>query len=128
MAEIVFQVVAITGFFHVFSCMLVYYLEWHMRRQFTPLLSQDADRKGAQKEKGSPVVKSVVSPSAKKKADSKKTADGLPIHIFRTLLDDLATLVLNTIQLPRDERSITMATQPTELQSKAFELLEVRLN
>ncbi len=50
------------------------------------------------------MAKSVVSPSAKKKADSKKTAEGLPVHSFRTLVDDLATLVLNTVQLPRDER------------------------
>ncbi len=69
-----------------------------------------------------------VSPSAKKKADSKKTVEGLPVHSFWTLLDDLATLVLNTVQLPTDEGSITMATQPTAPQSKAFKLLEVCLN
>ena len=113
---------------HVFLCMLACYLEWHMRMKLAPLLFQDADREGAQKEKGSPVAKSVVSTSAKKKAASKKTPEGLPVHSFRTLLDDLATLVLNTVQLPTDEGSITMATQPTALQSKAFELLEVRLN
>ena len=89
---------------HVFLCMLAYYLEWHMRMKLAPLLFQDADREGAQEEKG------------------------LPVHSFQTLLDDLATLVLNTVQLPTDKGSMTMATQPTALQSKAFELLEVRLN
>ena len=68
------------------------------------ILLRHAQRKSAQKEKGSPMAKSVVSPSAKKKADSKKTAEGLPVHSFQTLVDDLATLVLNTVQLPRDER------------------------
>jgi len=74
------------------------------------------------------VALSVVSTSATKKAESKKTTEGLPDHSFRTLLDDLATLVVNTVQLPSDKASITMATQPTALQSKAFRLLEVRLN
>ena len=43
-----------------------------------------------------------------------------------TLLDDLATLALNTVHLPDNpENRFAVATQPTSLQRRAFELLDV---
>ncbi len=53
-----------------------------MRMKLAPLLFQDADREGAQEITGTPVAKSVVLPSTKKKAASKKTTEGLPVHNF----------------------------------------------
>ena len=51
------------------------------------------------------------------KARSKRTADGLPVHSFRTLLEDLATIVRNQVvpKLPGD-RPFTIMTRPTPLQ------------
>ena len=48
------------------------------------------------------------------------------MHSLPTLLDDLATLTLNTVHLPDNpENRFTVATQPTPLQRRAFELLDV---
>ena len=70
--------------------------------------------------------KAEVSESAKAKADTKRTPDGLPVHGFRTLLDDLGTLTLNDASLPgRPDSLFRIATEPTELQARAFGLLGV---
>jgi hypothetical protein len=45
------------------------------------------------------------SPSAQQKARSKRTKENLPVHSFRTLLDDLATISKNLIQ-PRLKRRL----------------------
>ena len=71
----------------------------------------------------------VVSPkkpstSAARKARTKKTVDGAPVHSFQTLLADLATLVRNTIQ-PNLEGapSWQQETEPTPIQRRALDLL-----
>ena len=60
----------------------------------------------------------------KAKADTKLTPDGLPVHSFTTLLSDLGTLTLNHVSLPgRSDSRFLLASEPTELQAKAFALL-----
>lgn len=77
---------------------------------------------------------SVVTPSKRSKkalakAATKKTSEKLPVHSFRTLMTDLATIVKNQFQSNGLEASLTFEkiTQPTPLQQKAFDLLEVSL-
>jgi Transposase DDE domain len=41
---------------HVFLCMLAYYIEWHLREAWAPLLFQDRDRTAAEAERASPVT------------------------------------------------------------------------
>ena len=109
---------------HVFLCVLAYYLEWHMRRALAPLLFEDADRAGAAAQRGTPVEKAEVSDSAQAKAASKATPEGLPVHGFDTLLQDLATLTLNDVTLPgQPDTPFRLLAEPTELQRKAFDLL-----
>ena len=67
-----------------------------------------------------------VSPAAKAKAASRKTADGQPVHSFRTPLQDLATLTRNTVRFG-DAPPVTMLAKPTLIQQKAFEKLAVPL-
>ena len=64
------------------------------------------------------------SPAARAKASSKQTPDGLPVHSFQTLLDDLATLIRNTL-VPNlaGAPGWTQDTEVTPLQTRAFELL-----
>jgi hypothetical protein len=111
---------------HVLLCMLAYYLEWHMRQTLAPLLFEDHDRAAAEAQRSSPVAKATPSPAAKRKAASKQTepADGttLPVHSFRTLLSDLATLTRNMICFGGQKLSI-VTTNPTELQRRALELI-----
>ena len=108
---------------HVFLCMLAYYVEWHMRRALAPLLFDDEDREGAQAQRPSIVAPAQRSQSANKKAASKQTADGRPTHSFRTLLADLATLTRNRVRF--GEQAFDMLATPTELQARAFQLLDV---
>ncbi len=111
---------------HVFLCMLACHVEWHMRRRLAPLLFEDDDREGARARRSSPVEPAEVSESAKGKADTKRTPDGLPVHSFTTLLADLATLTLNEVTLPGcPDNAFPLLATPTELQGRAFELLEI---
>ena len=112
---------------HVLLCMLAYYVEWHMRRALAPLLFDDEDPDAAEAARASIVAPAQVSESAKKKARSKRTANGLPVHSFRTLLGDLATVAKNRVvpRLPGAE-PFEILTRPTALQREAFKLLGVR--
>ncbi len=109
---------------HVFMCMLAFHVEWHMRQRLAPMLFEDDDREAARR--SAPVEKAEVSQSAKAKAADKRSPDGLPVHSFRTLLDDLGTLTLNDASLPgRPDSQFRIASEPTGLQAKAFGLLGV---
>ncbi len=111
---------------HVFLCMLAYHVEWHMRRRLAPILFEDGDREGARAQRGSPVAPAEVSERAKAKADSKLSPDELPVHSFTTLLADLATLTLNEAAVPAGpDHGFPVFAQPTELQGRAFDLLEI---
>ena len=59
-------------------------------------------------------------------ADTKLSAEAEPVHSFRTLLQDLATLARNRIQ-PKDGsvEPFDILTTPTPLQQRAFDLLRV---
>ena len=109
---------------HVFLCMLAYYVEWHMREKLAPLLFDDEDAQYAETLRESVVAPAVRSPSAKQKDRTKRTADGLPVHSFRTLLADLATLAKNLVCTGNDAlHTFHVTTQSTPLHRKAFELL-----
>ena len=113
---------------HVFLCMLAYYVEWHMRQRLKPLLFDDEEPDVAEAARPSVVAPAEVSPSAQVKARRKRTASGEPVHSFRTLLDDLATVANNRVVAPlADAKPFDLITRPTALQRKAFKLLGVRL-
>ena len=111
---------------HVFLCALACHVEWHLRRRLAPLLFEDDDPEGARAQRASPVQPARTSERARRKSASKTAAGGLPAHSLTTLLDDLATLAMNTVHLPDNpENRFAVATQPTPLQRRAFELLDV---
>jgi transposase len=113
---------------HVLLCMLAYYLEWHMRRCLAPMLFDDTDREAAETQRRSVVAQAQRSKAAVKKQTTGLTADGLPVHSFRSLLVDLATLARNTIITAiTPHYPLTVLTRPTPIQQKAFDLLGVRL-
>jgi hypothetical protein len=111
---------------HVFLCMLAYYVEWHMRARLKPMLFDDEYLDEASASRASPVVKAARSEHAKAKDASKTAEDGLPLHSFRTLLQDLATLAYNVTHTHLNpEAKIILTTRPTPLQAKAFKLLDL---
>jgi transposase len=111
---------------HVFICMLAYYVEWHIRRALAPMLFDDDDKPAAARRRQSAVAKAPRSEKAERKARTKLTANGAPVHSFQTLLADLATIVKNRVQ-PKDGSapSFEMITTPTPLQQQALDLLGV---
>jgi hypothetical protein len=113
---------------HVFLCMLAYYLEGHMRRALAPLLFDDTDKDAAEAARQSVVAKAQRSRGAIRKQTTGITPDGLPVHSFRTLLADLATLTRNTIIVAiTPGLPLNVLSQPTPVQRRAFELLGVAL-
>jgi len=109
---------------HVFLCMLGYYVEWHMRERLKPMLFDDEYLDEASASRASPVAKALRSEHAKGKDRSKTANDGLPLHSFPTLLQDLATLAYNiTHTALNPEAKIVLTTRPTPVQHKAFSLL-----
>jgi transposase len=113
---------------HILLCMLAYYVEWHMRQLLAPILFDDDDKPQAQTARTSIVAPAQRSASAKHKALTKQTRDGMKVHSFQTLLGDLATIVKSRIQ-PKDKTvpSFDMLTTPTVIQQRAFDLLGVTL-
>jgi transposase len=109
---------------HVFLCMLAYYVEWHLRRSLAPLLFQDHDRPAAAEQRTSVAAKAGISPAAKRKKARRKTDDGLPVHSFQTLLEDLATATRTRLRI--GEHTVEQLALLTPLQERAFQLLEVR--
>ena len=113
---------------HVFLCMLAYYVEWHMREKLAPLLFEDHDREAAEAARSSIVQPAPRSDAARAKDKTKQTADGLPVHSFRTLLADLGTLAKNRVRLEGETGSeFYELTQPTPFQQRALDLLSVTL-
>jgi len=110
---------------HIFLCMLAYYVEWHMREAWRELMFADEDQDA--KQKRDPVAPAVRSKPALNKVHTRTLADGSPAHSFRSLLDDLTTIVRNTCRVPGEQTSngnFTIDTTPSDKQQRAQELLE----
>jgi len=113
---------------HVFLCMLAYYLEWHMRQELAPMLFDDTDKGAAEAARASVVAPAQRSEAAIRKQTTGVTPDGLPVHSFRTLLADLATLTRNTIVTAiAPALPLIVLARPTPVQRRAYELLQLAL-
>jgi transposase len=117
---------------HVLLCVLAYYVEWHMRGALAPLLFDDEDPDAGEARRTSPVAAAQVSERAERKAASKRSEDGQPVHSFHSLLADLTTIAKNRIHVTlrgvtTETRTFDRITTPTPLQQKALDLLGVRL-
>jgi transposase len=110
---------------HIFLCMLAYYVEWHLRKAWAPLLFDD--QFPGDHEDGSPVLPALRSKDALKKAAIKKLPDGTPVHSFQTLLSELSTIVTNDCRVPEipEIPPFRLTTRPNQTQAKAFDLLGI---
>jgi hypothetical protein len=110
---------------HIFLCMLAYYVEWHMREAWRPLLFADEDQEA--KRTRDPVAPAKRSAGAEEKALTRKLPDGSLAHSFRTLLEHLATIVRNTCRTPRVKATAStfqIVTTPSASQRRALELID----
>jgi transposase len=110
---------------HIFLCLLTGYLEWHLRRAWTPLLFDDESLAQDRKTRD-PVAPARPSAAADRKRASRRTDDGLPVHSMATLIAELATRCKNTCRLKSNPEApaITLLTEPTQIQSRALELIQ----
>lgn len=111
---------------HVFLCMLAYYLEWHLRAALAELLFDDHEREAAEATRSSIVAPAPRSEAAKRKEQTRRTSNGLPVQSFQCLLADLATLCKHRVRWTSNpDVEFQRVTDPTELQQHVFKLLEL---
>lgn len=110
---------------HVFLCMLAYYVEWHLREAWAPILFHEHDRPAAEAERASPVAAAAPSQAALRKRGRRSTDDGLPLSSFRDLMAHLATQTMNVVAMAgAPEAAFTTTSKPTTLQEAALRLLD----
>jgi transposase len=113
---------------HIFLCVLAYYVEWHLRRAWAPLLFEDEERR-EERQRRDPILPAQPSASAQHKKRSRETADGLPVHSFESLLEELATRgrVTYALKSATSEQKSTLTFQqvpkPNPVQARAYELV-----
>lgn len=110
---------------HIFLCMLAYYVEWHMREAWRPVLFCDEDQE--RKKMRDPVAPATRSKSALEKVHFKTLPDGRVVHSFQTMLKLLSTVVRNRCRIPGEgpnAPTFDVHTTPTVVQQGAFHLLE----
>jgi transposase len=109
---------------HIFLCLLAYYVEWHLRRAWAPLLFED-QQLTQERRRRDPILPATCSSSAQEKKLTRQTADGFPVHSFATLMAELASRARVTYGLKSEEStpSFQQVPEPTPLQAKAYALL-----
>jgi len=109
---------------HIFLCLLAYYVEWHLRRAWAPILFEDEERR-EERERRDPIGPAKPSQSAQEKKSSHQTRDGIAVHSFETLMADLATRARVTYSLRSGDSSpiFKQVPEPTAPQARAYELL-----
>jgi len=111
---------------HVFICMLAAYLTWHLRAAWAPLTFTDQNRP----EPVDPVAPAKRSTAAHAKASTRTDPNGEPVRSFSALLNHLATLTRNHLQLAHSEQGqagFDLIAVPTPTQRRAFELLDAAI-
>jgi len=110
---------------HLFLCMLAYYVQWHMSEAWRGLLFADEDLQ--RRVERDPVAPATRSQAAQEKIASKCLPDASPAHSFRTLLNELTTLVRNTCRRKNadaHEASFQLDTRPNAKQQEALRLID----
>ena len=103
-----------------------YYVEWHMRRAWEPLLFEDEEL-DMDRDRRDPVAPAQASASARRKKKTHVTPDGLPVQSYRTLLAHLATRARNTCVVAGDPKQTTFyqVTEADALQAEALRLIKM---
>lgn len=109
---------------HIFLWLLAYYVEWHMRRAWAPLLLEDKELP-EQRGQRDPIRPAIPSEAAREKKATHQTADGFTLHSFSSLMAELTSCARATYGLKSDPSSPTFkqVPQPTPRQAKAYQLL-----
>ena len=110
---------------HIFLSMLAYYVQWHMRQAWKPLLFAD-ETPADEKLKRDPLAPAKRSQAVLDKVHTRQLADGTPAMSFTRLLAHMATIVRNTVR-PKSARvgeaTFALTTRPNPKQQQALDLI-----
>jgi hypothetical protein len=111
---------------HILLCLLAYYVEWHLRQAWEPLLFEDEELT-RERQQRDPVAPARASESARQKKKTHATPGGLPVQSFRTLMAHLGTRCRNTCIVSADPDRIPLQqlTEADALQAEALRLIAV---
>jgi transposase len=111
---------------HILLCMLAYYVQWHLKRAWEPLLFEEEDLASIRRRRD-PVAPPKPSARVERKKRTHRTAADLPAQSFTTLLRHLATRCRQTYQVVSAPSGSTFEqlTEPTPLQAEAFRLIDL---
>lgn len=110
---------------HILLCFLAYYVEWHLREAWEPLLYEDEEL-SEDRRRRDPVDAARCSGSAQEKKQAHETTSGHRVHSFRTLMAHLGTRCRNTCVVAGDPGRIPFfqLTEADELQAEAMRLIK----
>ncbi len=111
---------------HILLCLLAYYVEWHLRQAWQPLLFEDEEL-AVDRKRRDPVAPARASESAQLKKRTHRTPEGLPVQSFRTLLAHLGTRSRNRCVVAGDpnETTFCQVTEADKLQAEALRLIKM---
>ena len=111
---------------HILLCVLAFYVEWHLRKVWEPLLFEDEELE-EDRPRRDPVGPARASESARLKKKTHVTASGLPVQSFRTLLAHLGTRCRNACVVAGDPIQTTFGqvTEADALQAEAMRLIKM---
>jgi transposase len=111
---------------HILLCLLAFYVEWHLRQVWEPLLFEDEELTEDRRRRD-PVAPAQASRSVRLKKKTHRTAGDLPVQSFRTLIAHLGTRCRNSCVVAGDPRQTTFfqVTDADALQAEALRLIKV---
>jgi transposase len=110
---------------HIFVCLLAYYVQWHLKRAWAPLIFADEDLQQHRASRD-PVASAKPAAELQAKKLERRTKDDNELQSFRTLLKELATQCESTCEFGEGKTAtpIVKLTEPTPFQKEVFQLLE----
>jgi transposase len=111
---------------HILLCLLAFYVEWHLRQVWEPLLFEDEELTEDRRRRD-PVAPAQASESVRLKKKTHRTAGDLPVQSFRTLMAHLGTRCRNSCVVAGDPRQTTFfqVTDADALQAEALRLIKM---
>ena len=111
---------------HILLCLLAYYVEWHLRQAWEPLLFEDEEL-AVDRRTRDPVAPARASESARQKKKTHATPGGLPVQSFRTLMAHLGTRCRNTwiVSADLNQTPFRRVTEADALQAEALRLIKM---
>jgi len=110
---------------HLLLCMLAYYVQWHLKRAWEPLLFEEEDLPTIRRQRD-PVAAAEPSAAVEHKKSTRQTAAGLPVQSFATLLRELGRRCRNTCEVTfgTSVNTFQQLTELAPLQAEALRLLD----